>query len=329
VTGDPTPPQSKAQPPPEVQSEPESQSGSEVPLGSEVAVEPELQMAPELQMEPALAVEPLPEVQSGSESYLAEVRSTPSAKPPPVPRVSGSGPSGRDGASPRVAAEDRPLTGGEKLLYQVVAAILRLFGRLFWRVRVEGRTNVPADGPFVVAPVHRSNIDTVLMSFVTRRGMRYMAKDSLWRYRWSARLLTAAGGFPVNRETADREALRTCEAALRRGEPVVIFPEGTRRSGPVITDLFDGAAFVAIRGGVPIVPVGIGGSAGAMPKGAKWLRPVKIRIVIGPPIQPPSRQGVGSKGGRRQVHDLTAQLRTELQRLFDQAEGRSGETDAA
>ncbi|MDQ1393105.1 MAG: 1-acyl-sn-glycerol-3-phosphate acyltransferase, partial [Acidimicrobiaceae bacterium] len=78
-----------------------------------------------------------------------------------------------------------------------------------------------------------------------------------------------------------------------------------------------------------IVPVGIGGSAGAMPKGSKLLRPVKIRIVIGPPIQPPPRQGVGSKGGRRQVHDLTAQLGAELQRLFDQAEGRSTTTDVA
>jgi 1-acyl-sn-glycerol-3-phosphate acyltransferase len=220
------------------------------------------------------------------------------------------------------AAEDRPLTKGERIVYQVGAGLLRFLARLFWRVRVEGRENVPTDGPFVVAPVHRSNIDTVLMPFVTRRQLRYMAKDSLWRYRWSARLLTALGGFPVNRESADRESLRTCEAALRRGEPVVIFPEGTRREGPVVADLYEGAAFVAIRGGVPILPVGIGGSAGAMPRGSKLLRPVKIRIVIGPAIYPPRRPGAGILGSRRLVHELTAQLHDELQRLFDHAEGR-------
>jgi 1-acyl-sn-glycerol-3-phosphate acyltransferase len=207
--------------------------------------------------------------------------------------------------------------------YQFARAVLLSLALVFWRVRVEGREHVPTDRPFVLAPVHRSNIDTILMAFATRRQLRYMAKDTLWRHGWSARLLTALGGFPVHREGADREALRTCEAALRRGEPVVIFPEGTRKAGPVVTDLFEGAAFVALRGGVPIVPVGIGGSAGAMPKGSKFLRPVKIRIVIGPPIEPPPRGKAGARGSRRLVHELTNQLREELQGLFDQAEGRS------
>jgi 1-acyl-sn-glycerol-3-phosphate acyltransferase len=220
--------------------------------------------------------------------------------------------------------EDRPLTWGERSLYQAARLLLLAVAGAFWRIRVEGRENIPKTGPFVVAPVHRSNIDTVLMPFVTRRQMRYMAKDSLWKHGWSARLLTALGGFPVNRETADRESLRTCESALQRGEGVVIFPEGTRKTGATITDLFEGAAFVAVRNGVPIVPVGIGGSARAMPRGAKYIRPVKIRIVIGPPIVPPVRDEVGTRGRRRQVHDLTARLQVELQGLFDKAEGWSG-----
>jgi 1-acyl-sn-glycerol-3-phosphate acyltransferase len=220
----------------------------------------------------------------------------------------------------RAIAQDRPMTPGELRFYRFAAASIRAFARLFWRVRVEGRANIPTDGPFVVSPVHRSNIDTVLMAFVSPRPLRYMAKDTLWKHGWSGRLVAALGGFPVNRDTADREALRTCEAALRRGEPVVIFPEGTRKSGPVVTDLFEGAAFVALRGGVPIVPVGIGGSAGAMPKGSKFLRPVKVRIVIGQPIRPPLREGAGARGTRRHVHELTAQLQADLQRLYDQAE---------
>ncbi len=69
-------------------------------------------------------------------------------------------------------------------------------------------------------------------------------------------MFTALGGFPVHRGTADREALRLGEEAIRAGEALVIFPEGTRRSGPVVEPLFEGAAFVAMRAGVPIVPVG-------------------------------------------------------------------------
>lgn len=261
-----------------------------------------------------------PEAGTGSDPVAPEAQPGPAVAPPAeTPRA------GKVALqAPRLAAEDRPLTRGERIVYQLGAGLLRFLARLYWRVHVEGRENVPAHGPFVVAPVHRSNIDTVLMPFVCRRQLRYMAKDSLWRYRWSARLLTALGGFPVNRETADREALRTCEAALRRGEPVVIFPEGTRRTGPLVTDLFEGAAFVALRGEVPIVPVGIGGSSGAMPRGSKFPRPVKIRIVIGPPIHPPPRQGPGARGSRRQVHELTDTLQVELQRLLDLAEPGPG-----
>ena len=229
-----------------------------------------------------------------------------------------------EGRPARTAAEDRPLTRGERIFYQFARLVLVVFAKLYWRATTEGRENIPTDRPFVLCPIHRSNIDTVLMCVVTHRQLRYMAKDSLWKHGWSAKLLTALGGFPVNRDTADREALRTCEAALRRGEPVVMFPEGTRKAGPVVANLFEGAAFVALRGGVPIIPVGIGGSADAMPKGSKFLRPVKIRLVIGRPIEPPARTGAGARGSRRQVHELTAQLQAELQLLYDRANGRAG-----
>jgi 1-acyl-sn-glycerol-3-phosphate acyltransferase len=216
-----------------------------------------------------------------------------------------------------------PSTRSQLRVYAVARALVAGFCYLFWRTRVSGRANIPPDGPFVLAPVHRSNIDTPLMGCVTRRRMRFMGKDSLWKRRWSAWLLSSLGGFPVRRGAADREALRICEATLRAGEPVVIFPEGTRRSGPVVDDVFEGAAFVATRAGVPIVPVGIGGSERAMPKGSRLLRPVKVRIVIGTPIRPAERQE-GGRGSRRQVRELSSQLRDELQKLFDTARVAAG-----
>ena len=60
---------------------------------------------------------------------------------------------------------------------------------------------------------------------------------------------------------------------LEAGEPLVLFPEGERKSGPIVQPLFDGATYVAVKAGVPIVPVGIGGSERAMPKGAKFIFP--------------------------------------------------------
>ncbi|HET9443678.1 MAG TPA: lysophospholipid acyltransferase family protein, partial [Acidimicrobiales bacterium] len=134
--------------------------------------------------------------------------------------------------------------------------------------------------------------------------------------------LTALGGFPVRRTGADREALRRCVDVLRGGEPLVLFPEGRRRSGPVVEDIYEGAAYLAVKTGVPIVPVGIGGSEAAMPKGAKYLRPVKVHVVIGPPIRPEATEGRSAQ--RRVVAQLNDRLRAELQRLFDEAQEKAG-----
>jgi 1-acyl-sn-glycerol-3-phosphate acyltransferase len=112
---------------------------------------------------------------------------------------------------------------------------------------------------------------------------------------------------------------------LERGEALFLFPEGTRRSGPVVEELHEGAAFLAARTGAPIVPIGIGGSAAAMPKGSKMVRPVKIHLVVGEPLAAPERSARG-RVPRHQVHALTEELRVELQRLFDLAQSRVGAT---
>lgn len=205
-----------------------------------------------------------------------------------------------------------------RAFYAVVRALVVFLCVLVTRVRVVGRERIPAAGAFVLAPIHRSNIDTPLASAVTRRRMRFMGKDSLWRVRPVGWVLSALGGFPVSRGTADREALRRCVAVLESGEPLVLFPEGTRQSGPTVHPLFDGAAYVAVKAGVPVVPVGIGGSERVMPKGSRMIRPVKCVMVVGEPIV----AAVDAEGRipRSAVKELTERLSRELQVLFDEAE---------
>jgi 1-acyl-sn-glycerol-3-phosphate acyltransferase len=215
-----------------------------------------------------------------------------------------------------------PPTPGQRLLYRVVRGVVVGFCRAFWRMQVIGRENVPDEGSFILAPVHRSNIDTPAVAAVTTRRLRYMGKDSLWKYRWSAWFFRNMGGFPVHRGTPDRDALRWASSVVQAGEPVVMFPEGTRQEGPIVENVLDGVAFVALREGVPIVPVGIGGSDRAMPKGARSLRPVKITLVIGAPITVEPR-GPGERVPRRAVRELTDRLRDELQLLYDEAQARA------
>jgi 1-acyl-sn-glycerol-3-phosphate acyltransferase len=86
--------------------------------------------------------------------------------------------------------------------------------------------------------------------------------------------------------------------------------------------MFEGAAYVATKTGAPIIPVGIGGSEPAMPKGAKFIKPVRCQLVIGPPLYPEAIEG--GKAPRRAVRELNERLQAELQRLFDDAQKKAG-----
>lgn len=225
-----------------------------------------------------------------------------------------------------VAEVDSFLAGqsvGSRAFYRFCRALVHGFSLLMFRVTVVGRHNIPRTGAFVVAPIHRSNVDIPLVGLITKRRLRFMGKDSLWKKKPAASLLSALGGFPVTRGSADREALKRCIQVLEAGEPLVLFPEGTRKSGPVVQPLMDGSAYIAVKAGVPIIPVGVGGTEDVMPKGAKFLRPKKCVLVVGEPIS--IELDAQGRVPRSAVKDVTTRLSRELQRLFDDARTRAGE----
>jgi 1-acyl-sn-glycerol-3-phosphate acyltransferase len=222
-------------------------------------------------------------------------------------------------------SDHHPPKRWEVWFYAAVRALLLALCKVWFRLSVEGKERIPAEQPFVLAPVHRSNLDFLLVSVVTGRRLRYMGKDSLWKNATFGKLISALGAFPVHRGTADREALRRCMEIIDAGEPLVMFPEGTRQHGPEVQELFDGPVYVAARTGVPVVPVGIGGSEKAMPKGSKMIWPRKIHVIVGDPM-PVERSG--DRASRRELREATARLHTEVQRLFDAAQSAVGAPNA-
>jgi 1-acyl-sn-glycerol-3-phosphate acyltransferase len=213
-----------------------------------------------------------------------------------------------------------------RVLYAVARTLVAAFVRVWTRLRIDGREHIPRTGAFVLAPIHRSIMDTPIASCVTRRRLRFMGKHTLWHNRAFGWLLSSLGGFPVTRGTADREALRRCIEVLAAGEPLVLFPEGERKSGPIVQPMFDGAAYVALKTGVPIVPVGIGGSERVMPKGSRFIHPRRCHVIVGEPITYPV-PGTG-RVPRAAVTEVSDSLHAELQRLFDAAQARVGQLQA-
>jgi len=212
---------------------------------------------------------------------------------------------------------------GQRLFYRFMRGVVIVITRTYFRARVVGAEHLPKEGAFILSPIHRSNLDTPFIALATPRRLRYMGKESLWKGSFGAWFLTALGGFPVKRGTADREALRACQEVLERGEPLVLFPEGTRQFGPVTQHFFDGAAFLACRTGAPVVPVGLGGTEAAMPKGSKMVHPVKMTIVIGEPLLPPPLPANG-RASRHDIKAMTAELAERIQILFDEAQELAG-----
>jgi len=209
-----------------------------------------------------------------------------------------------------------------RITYAIVRTVVCGLTQLWTRMTFEGREHLPRSGAYVLAPVHRSYIDTPITASVTRRRVRFMGKQEVWSNAAFGWMMSALGGFPVARGTADREALKRSIAVLEGGEPLVLFPEGERKDGPIVQPLFDGAAYVAARAGVPIVPIGIGGSARVMPRGAKFFHRGRVHVAIGRPIR--AEVGASGRASRKAIATVTEELHTELQRLFDRAQSHVG-----
>jgi 1-acyl-sn-glycerol-3-phosphate acyltransferase len=210
-----------------------------------------------------------------------------------------------------------------KVAYRIMRRIFTSVMWLLFRPKVVGKEHLPTSGPVILAPVHRSFADFGFAAFCTPRKLFFMTKDSMWERKWLGQLQLYVGAFPVHRESADREALQRAEEVLKRGECLVLFPEGTRRAGARIEDLMEGATFLSARTGAPIVPIGIGGSDLAMPKGKVLPKPLTIQVVIGPAIPPPARTG-GGRVSRSSVHAANEDLVVRLQAVYDEARARTG-----
>ncbi|NNN00213.1 MAG: 1-acyl-sn-glycerol-3-phosphate acyltransferase [Acidimicrobiaceae bacterium] len=197
--------------------------------------------------------------------------------------------------------------------YRVVAGLISGLSSILFRPEVTGAQNIPLTGPVLIAPIHRSNVDFAFTLFISPRKVFFMAKVSVFRVPLLGPLLLHLGAFPVKRGSADRESMSLAEEVLRLGHALVLFPEGTRKEGLSVAPLHDGAMFVAARTGALVVPVGIGGSDRAMPKGAKLPRPAKIKIVVGEPISPPTSDG---RIPRSAITAKSEELREALERVY-------------
>ena len=154
---------------------------------------------------------------------------------------------------------------------------------LFYRVKIEGRENIPNNQSFLVAPTHSGYLDPILSSAATKRPIAYMAKKELYDVKWLCPIIVALGTFAVNRSKLEIATIRTAQAIMKTNHWLLaMFPQGTRDIPGQINKINPGFAYLAKMAKASILPVSIKGSD----KFSKIPFSGQITIKIGKPFEP-------------------------------------------
>lgn len=197
------------------------------------------------------------------------------------------------------------------MLYRILRAIINLLFKLIARAEYVGLENIPAGPPYILAANHLSVFDIPLLSSVCPHTVRAFAAAKHRRNPVYAPILKIAGSIWVRRGEIDRGALREALDVLERGEVLGLAPEGTRARGVYALQRGKtGAAYLAARADVPIVPVGLAGTE-KVKENLRRLQRTAVRAVVGKPFRLPES---GRVRGRRldEYTDLIMQRIAEL-----------------
>lgn len=168
--------------------------------------------------------------------------------------------------------------------WSVVSPVLHVY----LRGRIYGAEQVPKEGPLVVVSNHASDFDPPIVSNCLQRPVAFMAKEELFRVPVLKQAIQLYGAYPVKRGAADRSAIRSAIACLSEGWAVGLFLQGTRTPDARIPEPKLGAALIAAKAQVPLLPVSLWGTEAIFPKGSPIPRPVPVTVRIGQLIDPPS-----------------------------------------
>lgn len=167
------------------------------------------------------------------------------------------------------------------MLYSLLRSIAVLIFKIFFRIRVSRKENLPKKGGFILASNHTSYLDPIALGVACPRRLNFMAKEELFGNAWSRSFFSSLGVFPIKRNSADLSALKEAMRRIRNGGALVVFPEGSRRFDSVSSGYYPGIGFLAVKLNVPVVPAFIRGTNTALPKGGKFIRYSRISVCFG------------------------------------------------
>jgi 1-acyl-sn-glycerol-3-phosphate acyltransferase len=173
-----------------------------------------------------------------------------------------------------------------RLWYRSLQRLLQLIGVLAFGVRHMGIRKIPTEGGVLVVSNHQSALDPPLVGMGSPRRLNYLARDTLFRFGPLSWLIRSLDAIPIDREGVGLGGLKESLRRLKRGEMVLIFPEGTRTEDGEIAAFRPGFTGLAVRSRAAILPVAVEGAFAAWPRGGRLPRLGRIHVCYGDPIAP-------------------------------------------
>lgn len=187
---------------------------------------------------------------------------------------------------------------------------------LAFRYRVRGTEKLPAGGALLLMN-HQSFIDPLVAALSFKRPVSYLARHNLFAVPVIGTILRNTYVIPIRRNSAATESIRLAVERLRQGYYVGIFPEGTRSDDGCLQEMKPGFLAIIRRADVPLIPVGIAGAGAAYPRGAWFIRPRTVRVVIGEPITLEEVQQHSQRGREEEFMSL---IRTRMETAMQAAQ---------
>jgi len=207
----------------------------------------------------------------------------------------------------------------KRIFYELTRFFFRIILVIYNRMSVKWEAPLPESDRYIVAANHCSNLDPLVVGVYFPKQLKYLAKNELFRPFIFGRLIRLLGAVPVLQEDSNAAAiaLKCCLNFLKEGKSVILFPEGTRSPDGKIQPLEGGTALISIKSGIPIIPVYVSGTFEAMPPGAAWVKPKKIRVFYGKAIFPPKdTEGKSSKEVREELTQELSKALCDMEREY-------------
>lgn len=207
--------------------------------------------------------------------------------------------------------------------YQLSRIVVGPFLHTIWRPKVTGAGHVPASGGAILAANHLSVVDSIFLPLMMNRPVTYSAKSEyftasgpaarLWAY-----YLKATNQLQMDRDgpRAAQDTLEAALALLQAGNLFGIYPEGTRSPDGRLYRGRPGVGWLALKSGLPVIPVGMVGTRRVLPPGSVVPRPGRIEIRIGAPLSFPPEVLAGPPGKARQ--QIAERVMTAIRELTGQ-----------